>query len=88
MSYSIRLLREAEKALDRIDQRIGTRIRSRLRELGENPFDPRISKPLTGLDLRSSRVGDWRILYAVNELEQALYVVAIRPRGGAYRHLQ
>lgn len=30
-------------------------------------------------------VGDWRILYTVDEEAQAVYVVAVRPRGQAYR---
>lgn len=88
MALRVELSREAEKALDRLDRVLERRIRRRLRELAEAPFDPRLSKLLTGVgDLRSSRVGDWRILFTVNETDQAVQVLAIRPRGQAYRDL-
>jgi len=36
-------------------------------------------------DQRYSRVGDWRIIFRVNEADGILDIVAIRPRGKAYR---
>lgn len=88
MSYSISLADEAAKNLDHMERTTERRIRAKIRELAENPYDPRISKPLANLEgLRSSRVGQWRILYTVNETSRMLYVSAIRPRGHAYRGL-
>jgi len=37
--------------------------------------------------MRSSRVGDWRVLYTVNRSIQTIYIVAIRTRGEAYRKI-
>ncbi|MDI3299035.1 MAG: type II toxin-antitoxin system RelE/ParE family toxin [Bacillota bacterium] len=89
MSLRIELTYEAEKDLDRLDRTTERRIRRRLRELADAPFDLRLSKPLVGLEgLRSSRVGDWRILFTVNEAERILEVLAVRPRGEAYRRLR
>jgi mRNA-degrading endonuclease RelE of RelBE toxin-antitoxin system len=34
---------------------------------------------------RTSRVGDWRIIYRVDEARQEIMVIAFRPRGKAYR---
>ncbi|MBX6377928.1 MAG: type II toxin-antitoxin system RelE/ParE family toxin [Clostridia bacterium] len=88
MSLRIELTREAEAALDRLDRVTERQIRRRLRELADGPFDPRLSKPLVGLEgLRSSRVGDWRVLFTVNESERVLEVLAVRPRGETYRRL-
>ncbi len=85
----VELSREAEKTLDRLDQTLEWRIRQRLRELVEVAFDPRLFEALVGVeDLLSSRVGDWRILFTINETAQAVQVLAIRPRGQAYRNLQ
>jgi len=36
-------------------------------------------------DQRYSRVGDWRIIFRVNEADAILDIVAIKPRGKAYR---
>lgn len=89
MSYEVRLYREVAKALDRMDRTTEARILRRLRELAEELLAPRLSKPLVGLEgLRSSRVGDWSILFTVNDAAKAVEVVAVRPRGQAYRRLE
>lgn len=86
MSFTVRLYREASKALDRIDRPTRERIMKRLRELEQAPLDK--SKELKGVDdVRSSRVGDWRILYTVSEEQSVLHVWAVRSRGQAYRRL-
>lgn len=88
MSYQTNLSQEAEKRLDRLDQATYTRIVRRLYELKANPYDPRISKLLKGSEgMRSSRVGAWRVVYSIQETAKTIYVVAIRPRGEAYRNL-
>ena len=85
MSYSISLADEAAKNPDRLDRTTERRIRAKIRELAENPYDPRLSKRLEALEgLRSSRVGKRRILYTVNDAARILYVAGIRPRGEAY----
>ena len=88
MSYHTQYSRQAAKRLDGLDRATRQRMERRLDELEENPYDPRISKLLKGWEsLRSSRVGDWRILYTIQEETKTIYIVAIRPRGEAYRHL-
>lgn len=72
-----------------MDRSTQARIRARMRELGENPFDPRLSKPLVGLPgVRSSRVGGWRILYTVIKPQNSVLIANIRSRGEAYKKLR
>lgn len=88
MSYEVRISRPAARDLQRLGGSTERRIRARFGELAESPFDRRRSKPLIGIaGLRSSRVGDWRILYRVNEADQAVEIIAVGPRGDAYRRL-
>lgn len=88
MSYRVSLEPPAEKKLAKLDRPWRERVVKRLRELASDPFDPRISKPLKGaIRLRSSRVGDRRIIYAVNTDEQAIHILSVNPRGAAYRNL-
>jgi mRNA interferase RelE/StbE len=88
VNYQVTLSQEARKNLDRIDRTTCTRIQQRLHELAEHPHDPRISKILHGMEgMRSSRVGNWRIVYIIQNEAEAIFIVAIRPRGGAYRKL-
>jgi mRNA interferase RelE/StbE len=42
-------------------------------------------KRLRGQPLWRLRVGDWRVLFARRERDRVIDVVAIRPRGRAYR---
>lgn len=86
MSYRVEIFREAEKTLETLDKVMDQRIRKKLRELAQAPLDPRLSKQMeTAKDQRYSRVGDWRIIFRVNEPGETLDILAIRPRGRAYR---
>ena len=70
MRYRIFLAREAEKILDRLDRPTEQRIRARLAQLADDPFDTRLSAPLTEREgLRKSRVGGWRILFMRDPLQ-------------------
>jgi mRNA interferase RelE/StbE len=57
----------------------------RLEELALDPYSPRLSKAVKmSPGTRSSRVGEWRIFYEVDDDAQAVLVIAIRPRAKAY----
>lgn len=86
MSFTVHLAQPAVKALDRLDWQTERRVRERLGQPGEDPYDPRHSKRVVGVEgLRSARVGAWRVLFTVNDQERAVYAVAVRPRGQAYK---
>ena len=87
MSYRVVIAHEAEKILDRLDRPTEQRIRSRILQLAEDPFDPRLSAPLTErAGVRKSRVGGWRILFSANREAGVLAVLTIDTRGQVYRH--
>ena len=85
MSYGLIFGRQAKKEIKTLDTSIIKRIEVRLQELSNNPFDPRISKAIKmSPGRRTSRVGDWRIIYQMNETERLIEVVSLWPRGKAY----
>lgn len=87
MTYRVVVSHEAEKTLDRLDRVAEQRIRTRIIHLSEDPFDSRLSAPLTERDgVRKSRVGGWRILFRANREEQILFVLAVDTRGQVYKH--
>jgi len=43
VNFRVSLTHEAEKTLDRIDRVMERRIRARLHQLANDPFDPRLS---------------------------------------------
>lgn len=86
--YRVVLAREAEKMLDRLDRPTERRIRMRIEQLANDPFDPRLSSALTERDgVRKSRVGDWRILFRAERELEVLGVLAIDSRGQVYKRL-
>jgi mRNA interferase RelE/StbE len=86
VTYKVELARQAEKALDRLDRVTEKRIRDRLKELSLNPYDPRISKDVIMEEGKKySKVGDWRVIFRVEEQENIIFITAIQHRSKAYR---
>jgi mRNA interferase RelE/StbE len=86
MSYRVEVRHQAAKELKRLDQITIRRIEAKLDELANDPFNPRFSRQMeTDPQARYSRVGDWRIIYRINEATGILDIVAIRPRSRAYK---
>lgn len=85
MSYALRIDKQAAKTLKSLDQSTIKRLLARLTELTENPFDHRTSSPLEmEPSVRRSRVGNWRVFYEVDDVQQVIAIVAIKPRSRAY----
>jgi mRNA interferase RelE/StbE len=87
VTYRVVVAHEAEKILDRLDRPTERRIRTRFLQLAEDPFDPRLSAPLTErAGVRKSRVGGWRILFTVDREAKVLNVATVDTRGQVYKH--
>jgi mRNA interferase RelE/StbE len=88
MSYDVKVGPQAKKELARLERTLARRIRDRLRELAANPYDPRLSRQLEmDPEKRYSRVGNWRIIFAVNEAEQVLEAAAVQHRSKVYKKI-
>ena len=87
MIYQVSLAHEVEKILDRMDRTTERRIRARFVQLANDPFDPRLSSPMTDrAGSRKSRVGGWRVLFAVDREEKIVYITTVDTRGQVYKH--
>lgn len=87
MSYRVVIAHQAEKFLDRMDRPAEQRLRARIIQLAEDPFDPRLSAPLTErAGVRKSRVGSWRVLFVANRETRILAVLSVDTRGQVYKH--
>jgi len=84
MAYVVALKKSAEKELERLPVKIHDKIIEVLVSLKENPF-PRGIKKLHGSPGYRIRVGDYRILYAVDEDEKKAEVFSIAHRKDVYR---
>ena len=83
--YEVYLERAAERDLSRLPAETFQRIVPRIRALAENPRPPGCRK-LTGSESdRRIRIGDYRVVYVIDEGEKAVRVFRIRHRREAYR---
>ena len=83
--YRITFSKRADKALRRIPRNIALIIRKKIKELAKNPHRMRNVKQLTNHPGYRLRVGDWRIIYTVNDNELLIHVINVKTRGEAYR---
>lgn len=85
MAYRVILLRSADRELEGLPQPIRRRVARAIDALASDPRPPG-AKLLTGADRRwRVRVGDYRILYRVNDDLVEVLVIRIRHRSDAYR---
>ena len=85
--WQIIIHRKAEKILKRLDGETLERIYHSIRSLANDPRPTGVKK-LAGYEaLYRIRVGDWRVIYAIEEDRLIVLVLEISPLGGAYRDL-
>jgi mRNA interferase RelE/StbE len=76
--------RKAQKSLRRLPRDLLQRLLSAIYSLEIEPRPPG-SKRLVGKALYRLRVGDWRIIYAIEDDKLLVLVVRVAPRGSAYQ---
>jgi mRNA interferase RelE/StbE len=86
VAYSIRFAPAALKALESLDREAQRRIVAKLEALASNPRPSNI-KVLKGGDdsIYRLRVGDYRVLYTIDDEELVVLVVAVGHRRDVYR---
>ena len=84
MAYAVILRRAAEKELSRLPEKIHQRISHKLLEL-ENEPRPHGSQKLQGHGGYRIRVGDYRVLYLIDDKAKTVEILAVGNRGEVYR---
>ena len=86
MSYDVKVLPSAAKDLRRLPNDMVSRLHSTLGNLREQPR-PVGSQKLVNVHPETwrVRVGDWRVLYRVNDELKMVYVVTVAHRREVYR---
>jgi mRNA interferase RelE/StbE len=84
--YRVEISRDAIRALKRIPRNTATLIRSKIDRLAIDPHAVNNNvKKLTGRPGYRLRVGDWRVIYDLDDRMRILAVERIAPRGEAYQ---
>lgn len=82
--YTIEYTKDAAKVLKTMPRNVGATIQAKIKLLANDPYSAANVKKLTGRDGYRLRVGDWRVLFEINDGKLVILVLAVRPRGGAY----
>jgi mRNA interferase RelE/StbE len=84
--YRVLLGADARKTYNRADRPLAQKIARCLIQLERDPHHHPNIKPLTGplAGLFRYRIGDWRVIYRIEESQVIVIVIAIAPRGRVY----
>ena len=85
--YSVSLARSARKELERLPDQVANKILNKLEELAGNPRKVGVTKLHGQKNLWRLRVGDYRIVYSIDDASRIVDVSIIRHRREVYRDL-
>jgi mRNA interferase RelE/StbE len=83
-SYNVSLKRAAQKEVRALDAIVRVRVIRAVRELANEPRPTGCRKLVDSDNRWRIRVGDYRIIYAVDDVAHTVDVVAVRHRSKAY----
>jgi len=84
VSYEITVLRTAVKSVERLTKEVQDRVIDAIAELAKTPR-PSGAKKLVARDAMRIRVGDYRVIYEVDDAMKTVQVVVVSHRKDAYR---
>jgi len=83
LGYEIRIIRSAEKELDNLPSTVYNRLSKRIISLGDKPRPVGVKK-LSGREEYRLRVGDYRILYIIDDKNRTITILAVGHRREVY----
>ena len=85
--YRITFARSARKELEKLPANITDRILRKIEALAENPRLPGVIKLQGSKNFWRLRVGDYRVVYSIDDFSRAIDVSVVRHRRDVYRNL-
>lgn len=87
MAYRVALAKSAAKELAAIPAKTHDKIVEHIRQLEKDPR-PFGAEKLTGIDAYKLRVGNYRIVYEIDDREREVRVVMVEDRKQVYQRLK
>ena len=84
MSYTVVMLRRAQKELAQLPKGVYESVRDAIRALSVEPRPPGCLK-LTGREGWRVRVGDYRVIYEIDDQQQRVTILHVGHRRDVYR---
>jgi len=82
--YSLEIKRSAQKELDSLDDSVFRRIDRKILALADNPRPPGCKKLRGYRDQWRIRVGDWRIVYFIDDAAKLVTIMRVAHRREVY----
>jgi mRNA interferase RelE/StbE len=82
--YNIIYENAAQKQLDKLPQNIASKIKAKIEELSDNPRPNGCTK-LTGFEAYRIKIGDYRVIYTIEDSILTVTVVRVSHRRDVYR---
>lgn len=83
MTFEVRWTESSFKKLQKLDRIVQTRIIEKLDEAASDPF--LVAKRLTGVNLYSIRVGDYRVIVTIEKNSMIVFVIDLSHRSKIYK---
>ena len=84
--YKIIFKKKAAKSLNKLPRNVVKTIREKLEAVAADPYaEHPNAKKLQGREGYRLRVGDWRIIYEIQNEHLVILVLKVAPRGEVYR---
>ncbi|MEW6001891.1 MAG: type II toxin-antitoxin system RelE/ParE family toxin [Nitrospirota bacterium] len=83
--YRLAIKKSARKELDNLPDQIFLKVDKSILALKESPFPYPQAKRLKGEDRYRLRVGDYRVVYSVDEDQKTITLYRVRHRRDVYR---
>jgi mRNA interferase RelE/StbE len=83
--YAVVVARSARRELERLATGVARRILARIEGLASNPRPPGCVKLQGADDLWRIRVGDYRVIYSIDDDARIVDISAVRHRSDAHR---
>lgn len=85
MSWEFRITKSAAKELKRTPSVNRERIERKIDLLSDNPLGGNVKK-LSGREGYRSRVGDYRVLFALDKKKKVITILSVKHRRDAYKY--
>lgn len=85
--YTVSWRPSARKDLKRFDRQVAARILPAIAALADDPRPPGVKRLKGASDLWRIRIGDYRVVYTVEDDHLVVLVITIAGRGSVYRDI-
>ena len=82
--YSLEIKQSAQKELDSLDDSVFKRVDRKILALADNPRPPGCKKLRVYADHWRLRVGDWRVVYVIDDRAKAVAITRVAHRREVY----